>query len=82
MERMRADYDECDDFADNAESNLSWLGRCCWCCNCLRPSAKPQKGWGKKHFKHGRHKSAQQHPRTVARQGEQKVRGCFMADSL
>jgi hypothetical protein len=66
LERMRGEYDAVDEHADRAESNLAWLGRWCWCFNCCRPEAKPQKGWGKKKFR-PKNTHNGPHPRAVAR---------------
>lgn len=67
LEGMRKEYDAVDEHADRAESSLAWLARCCYCFNCCRPAAKPQKGWGKKDFKPLRPAAAAPNPRGVAR---------------
>ena len=73
LHRMQDEYDQVDEYADNAESNLKWLARCCWCCNCFRDQPKPKGGWGKKNFKR-KAPPAQPHPRAAAREG---VRSCL-----
>jgi hypothetical protein len=77
LQRMRGEYDVVDEHADRAESSLAWLGRCCWCFNCCRPAAKPQKGWGKKNY---RPKNTQNgpYPRAVGRNGVRTYRKLHM----